>query len=290
MQHLWAKAKSDAGKRVILLIASGVFLLGLVVAYRNQPLDMDSLSLTPVLIVLLLAMPMTLLLNGVEFFFGVRLLGRAITLRDAMETTIIGAAANMLPLPGSAMVKVARMKGLGVDLRHGVSVTLLLAVIWLGVAFVYAGAWLVGEQEGYTVGMAALAGGTVLLLASGLFTLKLYGKPGMILRLLSVRILLVALDAGRLFLCLIALGMDGNFMQASVMAVSGVLGSAVSIVPAGLGVRELFAAAIGPVVGIAAAQAYLASALVRFLGLATILPAAFFLGLKADKKGTPNEG
>jgi uncharacterized membrane protein YbhN (UPF0104 family) len=58
-----------------------------------------------------------------------------------------------------------------------------------------------------------------------------------------------------------------------VLTISAVLGSAVSIVPAGLGVRELVGAMISPLISVLPAQAFLAIALNRIFGM------TFFVGL-----------
>jgi hypothetical protein len=95
--------------------------------------------------------------------------------------------------------------------------------------------------------------------------------------------MLVIVDSARLFLCFAALGVDASFAQASGLAVAGVLGSAVSIVPAGLGVREGVAAAISPIVGLAASFGFLSAFLNRLAGLVVIAPLAAMLSLRTSR-------
>ncbi len=105
----------------------------------------------------------------------------------------------------------------------------------------------------------------------------------MILSLVGIKSALVLMDALRIFTCFLILGLDGTFGQASVLTVSSVLGAAVSIVPAGLGIREGAAALLAPFVALAAASAYLSTSLNRVIGLAIMAPVALFLGLRRKK-------
>ncbi|MDN3720575.1 lysylphosphatidylglycerol synthase domain-containing protein [Roseibium salinum] len=95
-----------------------------------------------------------------------------------------------------------------------------------------------------------------------------------------IKIGLVLVDAMRLYFCFHALGPQVEFGQVSVLTVSGALGAAVSIVPAGLGIREAFAAVLGPAVGLTASSAYLATSLNRVFGLAMLSPIALFLAVR----------
>ena len=72
--------------------------------------------------------------------------------------------------------------------------------------------------------------------------LRLPGSRDTILHLTVIKFGLVLIDSTRIYLCLLILGVDGSFIQASVLSVSSVVGAAVSIVPAGLGIREAVAA------------------------------------------------
>ena len=88
------------------------------------------------------------------------------------------------------------------------------------------------------------------------------------------KLLLVATDVFRIYLCFLALGEAAHFAQAAAFAVAAVLGSAVSVVPAGLGVREAVSAGLAPLVGLAPALGFLAASLNRLLDLVTVLPIA----------------
>jgi polysaccharide pyruvyl transferase WcaK-like protein/uncharacterized membrane protein YbhN (UPF0104 family) len=263
-------------RRAILLVATLGFAAGIVVSIRAQPGMFSDLHLSPVLLVVAIVIPATVFFNAYEFLLSARLIGRRIGLHSALETTIIGSVANMLPLPGGSIVRVAALKAAGAELKHGISTILFLTLIWLGVAFTYAGAWVIVLGK-TLVGALFVAGGAGVLVASFATTWRLLKQWQVPMQLLATKLVIVLLDAARNLLCLWALGADANFAQASALAVSGVLGSAVSVVPAGLGVREGVAAAMAPLVGLAASSAFLAMTLSRVLGLATTAPVAAFL-------------
>lgn len=277
--HIMDKLKSDSVRRGALLVAAVVFVVGLVVALDRQPIAWADLAWWPLALLFLIAVPASLLFNCIEFMLSVRLTGSHIDFKNAMETTVIGSAANLLPIPGSALVKVARMKALGVSYRHGLSMTALTAVVWLGTSFLYAGGWLFATDLKPWVPLVVSGAGAVGLMVAVGAAGRVYGRWGTIVLMVLVRLLLVVVDAMRLLLAAWALSLSATFLQTSVLSASSFLGATVSIVPAGLGIRELFAAAIGPAVGVSVGVAYLVTALNRIAGLALVAPIAVALGL-----------
>jgi uncharacterized membrane protein YbhN (UPF0104 family) len=162
---------------------------------------------------------------------------------------------------------------------------MFVALIWMGVAFTYSGAWVMTSGETIVGGIFTVIG-VAILTASFAAARWLLGQWQVPMLILVTKVALVLLDALRIYLCLWALGTAGAFAQASALAISGVLGSAVSIVPAGLGVREGVAAAMAPIVGLAASSAFLAASLNRLLGLATTAPVAMVLAVRASNMRT----
>ena len=103
------------------------------------------------------------------------------------------------------------------------------------------------------------------------------------IKLLFLKCAMVLVDAIRIYWCFMALDITVDFSQASTFVISGVLGSAVSIVPAGLGVREYVSAGIAPIIGIAASAGFLTATLNRVVGLCGILPLAGILILMKNE-------
>ncbi len=279
-------------RRSILIIAAVGFVIGIVLSIRAQPNILSDLNWTPLVLVALVCIPVTLLLNTLEFGMSARLIGYKFPFWKAVETTIIGSVANMLPIPGGTIVRIAALKAAGASYKRGTSVTLLVALIWIGVAFAYAGGWLLvlgGTLRGEVVGLIFLITGTAALGASVFFSVKLRSARSLTVMLVLIKIGLVLIDTTRILLCLWAFGIDAGFGQASVLAASSVMGAAVSIVPAGLGIREGAASLLGPVVGLAASSAYLSTSLNRVIGLAVMAPVAIVLAIRQKEGQTHAE-
>lgn len=276
--------------RMPVFIAAAIFFLsGFTFSLYHQPDMLDNIEASPFLILIFAAIPATIALNSFEFLLSARLINQRISFLKATEITIIGSAANMLPLPGSTIVRIAALTAGGAKLKLGIIATALVALVWFGVAFAYCGSWL------FVSGRTVIGSATVMI---GLAFLLFYFSAafGMMRRwkepvLISVnKLALVLIDAIRIYLCLMALGIDAVFAQASVLTISGVLGSAVSIVPAGLGLREAVSAAIGPLIALAVSAAYLATSLNRLADLAIIATTAAFLGWRGSAQRNTDSG
>lgn len=267
---------SPRWRRPILIIAAAGFALGILLSLRAQPDAFDNVAWLPLCLLAFAAVPATIALNALEFQLSARLIGHEIGFGSAVKTTIIGGVANMLPLPGGTIVRVAALKAAGATLGSGTSVTLFVALMWFGAAFAYSGLWLAILDQP-ALGYALLIVGVLILLACVLITRRLAGGSLVTYQLIAAKIGLVLIDAIRIHLCFEALDVASTFGQASVLTVASILGASVSIVPAGLGVREGASALIGPLVGLAAASAYLSSSLNRIVGLAVSGPVALAL-------------
>ena len=156
-------AKSSKLRKPVFLAAAIFFTIGLVFSIYFQPDILNNLKFIPFLILIFAAIPATIMLNSFEFILSARLIDQRIPVLKAIEITIIGSAANMLPLPGSTIVRVAALTAGGAKLKHGILATALVALVWFGVAFAYGGSWLF--VSGSTViGGAAVAIGLAFLL------------------------------------------------------------------------------------------------------------------------------
>jgi uncharacterized membrane protein YbhN (UPF0104 family) len=234
----------------------------------------------PLLLVVAVGIPLTTGLNTLEFMLTGRLIGKAIPLPRALEITIIGTAANMLPLPGSTLTRLASLTAGGAPLKEATTAVLLVAAVWPGVAFVFSGLSILSATA-HLVGMVFLVAGLVVLCAIVLGVVRGRLRLRWTLAAIGVKLAMVATDAARLLVCFFALGIDSTFAQASALTLSALVGSAVSIVPAGLGVREAVAAALSPIVGLSAAAGFLAATINRLLALAALAPLAMLLAIRA---------
>lgn len=270
-------------KRTILIAAVLLLVCGVITAVRRQPVSLADLDWLPVLLVVTVGVPLTLCFNTADYMLTGRFLGHEIRFPRALEVTVIGMAANLLPLPGSAMVRVAGLKSEGAGVKNATFAVLVVAALWIAVALVYAGAAVLIVAP-HPAGVVFAATGLVVLVLSILALWRAPRGSALALRLLGTKLVLIFADAVRLFWCLGALGIGASFAQASGLSLSGAVGNVVSVVPAGLGIREAVAAGLGPVVGLTLASGFLAATLNRILGLATLVPLAALLAARVRRR------
>jgi uncharacterized membrane protein YbhN (UPF0104 family) len=99
----------------------------------------------------------------------------------------------------------------------------------------------------------------------------------------------VLVAAFRLQLALWGLGYSPAVSQSLALGLASALGSAVGFLPAGLGVREVLAAGIGPLVGLPAAVSLVATAVDRVLGLVVLAGMSLVLVATGWGMSVPDE-
>lgn len=258
---------SSGLKKGVFWIAFLFFLSGVGYSLAQNPQYLSEAQLRPLLWAVLLAFP-ALALSALRFLLSGLLIGVRMGWRKALEVTVLGSAANMLPLPAGTLVRVAALKNADNRYRDGVMATGIAALVWVGVACAYAGMvllWLEGPVQ--RSGWLFLSGGGAALFVAAVMARR---QPPVFLALLGVQSVMILVEAGRILFCLVAFGMSASFLQASVLAVSGVAGTLVGIVPAGLGVSEGVGALLAPLAGLEPEAGFMAVALNRIVGWCVI--------------------
>ena len=279
-----ASTRRPLWQRLLLIVAAVGFALGVYLSIRARPELVSDLNYLPLFLLAAFGVPVTVLLNAEEFRLSGQLVGRKFSRVSAVDITIVASVANMLPIPGGTMVRIGALKAKGANLKEGTTATLLVSFIWVGLAFLYSGAWLLFSVEGSAdrLGVLFVLFGTALLIVIIVSAIGVFRQRGMIARLTLVKTGLVLVDATRIYLCFLILGVGGTFGQASVLTVSSVVGASVSIVPAGLGIREGTAALLAPLIALGAAAGYLSTSLNRVVGLIILAPVALYLGIRTN--------
>jgi uncharacterized membrane protein YbhN (UPF0104 family) len=262
----------------MLLLVAGIYL-----SLRDKPDLFNEFDWYGVAVVVLVGVPLTVMINGLEFMCCARMVGRKFSIFRSLEITVVGSAANMLPIPGASIVRILALKSTGLSLIKSTGINMLLALIWIGISFIYAGITLLHFADGL-IAWGVMGTGGLALLSSFWVVSYNHIHSMTYLYVVVLKFVLVLVDAARIYFCFQALGLDVLFLQASVFVVSGVMGSAVSVVPAGLGVRELVSAVLAPLIGVAASAGFLSATLNRIAGLATLLPIAGLLILFKKEK------
>ena len=269
-------------KRFVFAIAAGVFGIGCWIALRRIDLDFQDVTWWPIIVVAVLGVTGTQSLNAIETELSANSIGQSFGFRAALELSILGSAANMLPIPGAAIVRISALSAGGARLRDSGAVTFAIALIWAGIAFLLAGTALLASAP--LVAPSVQLFGFVALAGAAIWLRKLGSTWTTVMFLALVKIALVGLSIVRIQLCLLAIGMNATFAQSTVFGISSLLGSAVSIVPAGLGIRELASAVLAPVVGIEASSAFIATALDRLIGVVVLFLLTLGLTLYRRKR------
>lgn len=271
----WARAlqrkPSPRTERIILGIAVLIFVASAIVALRALP-EVRTVRWLPVVILALIGPPGLVVLNSLEYGVLASLLGYRISANDAVRVSFVSSAANMLPIPGAALVRIRALTHLGSGAGRATIAATTIGVAWLGVTGIVAGAFqLVAANTGLGAG---LVGGGVVSLAGTALLVRLIGPQSRIkhpmLVILTIETLFVGLISAQFYLALQALGFDVSVSQAVAFSAPVVFSSAIGFLPGGLGLREILAAGISPLVGLPAAAGVLAASLDRLVAAVTL--------------------
>lgn len=274
LRWLTGRQPAPAGAdRVVLAVAAVVFVAAFVFGLRAVPAGDLRLTAWPLVVLALVAVPLASLANGLEYAVAARVGGQEVPVGEALEVSVLSSAANLLPLPGAALVRVRAMRRGGSSYRRALAVTVLVGGAWLATSLALAGGLLTARRSGEGGDLAAVAvlvGGLagLALAAVAVHRLAPVGRaPALAAELLAVEVLAVAVAALRYLLVLRALDLDVALEQAVALSVASVLASALGFVPGGLGLREALAGVIAGLVGLPVATGVLAAAVDRLVGL-----------------------
>lgn len=255
----------------LLVVALLLFIGTGVLAFRDLP----SIDAPPRWWLLVVAgglgVPGIALLNSLEY----RLMGKLVEHRvggwDAMRVTVVASAANLLPIPGAAVVRMEGLRRSGARVRHALNATVVIGLGWVGTTAV-----VVGVVQAVARPWFALAfGASGLVLLAGAFTLVARAR-GVVdaTRALSLLVSIetgFALTAGfKLWLTAHALHLSCSPAQAISLTAAAVLAAAAGLLPGGLGLREALAAALAPAVGMPAAVGLVITAIDRVVSLVAL--------------------
>lgn len=262
-------------RRWIGVAAVLAFAFGCFIAIGALPEDMPASDLGVLVWVAVLGVPLTVLLNTLEMRTTANATGNSMPFASAFKVTVLGSAANMLPLPGGTMVRIAALTRAGAGLGKSAGITVLVGLLWLGIAGLVS-AWGLAY---FSVG-AGIATGVLALLATAIVLVTMFQQTkhtGAVFKLAAIKFALITTDLWRLSLCFAGFGIAVTPQQVSIFAIAGALGAAVSIVPAGFGVREGMSALLAPIAKLGAASGFLAPAVNRLIGMPVLLAAALLV-------------
>ena len=104
------KFKSRRLRITVGLIAAIAFVIGLYLSYLQQPTVFNKLDWTYVALVYIAILPCVALINAVRFRVTAQALNINYSLSRSFAISVYSTVANMLPLPGGLLVRMANLK------------------------------------------------------------------------------------------------------------------------------------------------------------------------------------
>ena len=260
----WAKSALHRWRRPLTICAVVVLVGGMAVSVWALDLEWADIGWGALLLNLLLLSPLRLAVAALNLQLLALAVGRRIPYVEAFTISAIGRVAEVLPGPGGALVRGGALMRAGARIGESAAITLLTGFLTLAISLALSGAAM--ALAGFDAGLAILAsGGLGTAVCAGLIA----RRAGVLLTagILAQRLALLGLGVLRLMtaFAIIGVGIDG--VQAAIFIVCTTLSSAVTVVPAGLGVAEAAAASLAYFVDISPAAAFLAVGVNGVLGL-----------------------
>lgn len=269
-------------RRMLLLLAALVFVGGSIVAANRIQLDLATVRWGYLVVAGLVGVPLTAAVNALEYHVSATIVGLRPGPWQAMRVSILGTAANLLPLPGATLVRLRGLRQLGSGYGDATMATLAIGVGWIGVAAGVVGGWLLVAGQAASSG-PFLAGATAALLLVPQLLRRAVPRSRRrwwhLRRIVTVEVLLVLVGIARQWLVLMALGADAALGGAVVLVLSAALAAAAGVFPGGLGLREGISALLGPLVGLPPSFGFMGAAVNRVLGILLHAPMAIWLSL-----------
>lgn len=285
LDRLAVLARSRRRWRIpLLLVAGGLFFAGAYWAFSTLPISPTQLRVTPLLILAGLILP-SLVYGGIGLWLLARSAGLSMPVGRATVISAYAYLAEMLPLPGGAVVRAAALIQAGSAPRRSSALVIFTAILWISLAMFAAGLTLLPVSARFAMPLLSIGG-----LVGGAIFLWLWSIAGaaIALQTLAHRIAGILLTALRLTFAFAALHMPIGVLQAFPFVLAILLGSASSVAPAGLGISESLAALAATASDYPAGIAFLAVGIDRLfcIGGCAVLALGTEIGTSLRSAGT----
>ena len=250
-------------RKPLLLAALALFVAGTLWATAHLGISADRIDGVTFLMLLSLS-PASLAYSGIGMQLMARAAGVSIPFGKSIVISAMAILAEMLPLPGGAVVRTGALMKAGVGLGKGSALVLLAAILWIALGALGAGLAVIrlNAAAGWALVSIGTAGSVIATACLG----RLSGWRLACLMLVH-RLSGIALIALRLYLAFGVLGIVFPFVQTMPFVLATMAGSAAAIAPAGLGVSEALAALAATAMAVSPAAAFLAVGLDRVVHL-----------------------
>lgn len=260
-------------RRAVFVGAFVLFAFMTVFAWIRLPESDTEIRWWLLALLVVVGTPANLSATSYEFRVMGRLLGIAIPFHAAARVSVLSSAANLLPLPGSVLVRAMVLRERGATYKEiGLAVS-AMAVGLLAMTGVICGSVLLVSHHFILGGALETAGAiavvVLLAIARGIDSEQLSIKA---FNVLLAETLLIGVVGIRLFLVLPALGYGESVAQTAALAAASVAATATGVFPAGLGIRELASGVAGNLVSLPVEVGVIAAAVDRIAFGVGLLP------------------
>lgn len=232
----------DKFKPLFHIIALAVFIVGSVWSIQeilNANLIFNYYYLV---IILLVAAPISLLLSISRFQILARLYGGRFTFVESANVVILGGLANLLPIPGALLVRLAAIRT-KVGSKKSVLANAIGVGLWLiACLLVLSFAFFWELDTNYDAALFVLS--ILLLFVLTMFLRYTNGSIKYFLQLCLVQIPLTVVNTLRLWLLCLSIGYVVDLILPASVSLASILVSGASITPGGIGVAELMSSSI----------------------------------------------
>lgn len=282
---LAAREPTPRTRRVLAAIGGVGVTIALIVSLRTLEVSLGTLRVGPLVLVALVLTPATMLANAAELrVMAAGTATRPLPWSQAVQVVVLATAANLLPVPGAALVRLQALRTRGAGTGASALINLAGAAAWLGTGLVIAGGALL-VLRGAAAGPAIAIGAAGTVVAAEL--VRRAAHPGRAVRttlaLFAVEAGVTVLHGARLLTVLVALGVELDLGQALVIGVSAPLSAAAGVFPAGIGLAEALSGALAPLVALPVAAGVAATGLNRVIGLAVTAPVALWFAARRER-------
>jgi len=262
------RSHTSAHRTLYCSLALLLFLSGLLLSLYSMELEDIRLRPIPIAANILVCAPLSLALKAISLQAAAHVIGKNITFKAAFQASSIATISNVLPIPAGTAVQSAALIKEGASISRGGAVVMFGNFVSMAIVSVVLGIGL--SANGHQIGILIMCIGLIALGLSLTVTMRVSNRMAAS-RFIGTRIARVCLMIVRVQISFLAIGFSIGLTQAASFTAAIVLGSAVVIAPAGLGVSESLAAMTALAVSVVPAAAFIAVALNR---LTTLLVAA----------------
>lgn len=276
--RLRAAAGSGAGRQISLTVAALLFVVLALLSVRSADLRLDQVDwwvLGPVSVLGPLA---TIALNAAEFRSQAHLVSTSVGVGSALRTSVLASGANLLPIPGAVLVRLAALTGKGVSRAAAGWSTAVVGQVWASTSsFIAAIGFATNDLPLVALGALALSAVFGAMAAATQRSRLPEAAPGRVGEIALVELGIVVVGALRLYFTFVGFGLEISPGQVAALTVSAVIASAAGVFPGGLGLREGLIGLTGGMVGVDLADSVVVASFDRVGSLLVLGVAALAL-------------